>query len=493
MKHIILSLLLAALGCLTASADYLTVCGETVDIATNITSAGIAANRLKRGTITYYPATNVLEFDNVATNDRPDAYAGVISASLDGLTIRFKGTNDFVGNDYFISSFASFKIVGDSYSASVVNFTRGDTKYGQPSVYTVSNDRAVNLDIENVTLNITDNIKDYGIIGNTGSNWYAAKLSVKSSRMRLTELEDCKNSVINGFTTATFTSCSPANGDISYNTSKQALCYSDGDVVTDFELTPAYVAVNTIPITSANSAEGAVTAGVSYDADSKTLTLNNVNRSSGLMVRTNIDGLRIRLVGDNKIKHSYSSNSSFVVAEEGCRVVIDGENSGTLTIEHGAQGSYPMFNMYPNSTVEIRDVPAINITCGHVVMHGNINNGYTAGLIINHSAGKFTTTSVRFSNVVEEIAELRLVNAEIVTGSNASNKPYSSGGKVMEFRATDGSKFDVNSDGRVDVGDVNAVLAAILAGETSSKYNVNGDAGVDVGDVNAILEAILAQ
>ena len=54
-----------------------------------------------------------------------------------------------------------------------------------------------------------------------------------------------------------------------------------------------------------------------------------------------------------------------------------------------------------------------------------------------------------------------------------------------------GNKFDVNNDGSVDVGDVNAVLAAILAAGNDAKFNVNGDTAVDVGDVNAILDYIL--
>ena len=53
--------------------------------------------------------------------------------------------------------------------------------------------------------------------------------------------------------------------------------------------------------------------------------------------------------------------------------------------------------------------------------------------------------------------------------------------------------FDVNNDDTVDVGDVNAVLEAILAGDKDDKFNVNGDTGVDVGDVNAILEHILTK
>ena len=64
--------------------------------------------------------------------------------------------------------------------------------------------------------------------------------------------------------------------------------------------------------------------------------------------------------------------------------------------------------------------------------------------------------------------------------------------------AGDGSaptnRYDVNHDGAVDVGDVNTVLADILAtGGTTLEYDVNGDGKVDVGDVNSILDAILGQ
>ncbi len=60
-------------------------------------------------------------------------------------------------------------------------------------------------------------------------------------------------------------------------------------------------------------------------------------------------------------------------------------------------------------------------------------------------------------------------------------------------KAGEGNKFDVNGDNKVDVGDVNAILEAILAGNNEAKFDVNGDTTVDVGDVNAVLEAILAQ
>ncbi len=188
--------------------------------------------------------------------------------------------------------------------------------------------------------------------------------------------------------------------------------------------------VNGTQVTSQNR-DGGIVTGVSYSPATNTITLNNVNRTSGLMIRAGISGLLVKLVGDNSIKHSASSNSSFLRADEGVNVTIDGGGSGTLTIEHGTQGSYPMFNMYANSSVTIKDVPKINITCGHLVMSGNINNSNTARLIINNSTGKFVTTSTRFSSVLLDIAELQLINAEVVTGRAATAKPYSSGNRTF--------------------------------------------------------------
>ena len=64
--------------------------------------------------------------------------------------------------------------------------------------------------------------------------------------------------------------------------------------------------------------------------------------------------------------------------------------------------------------------------------------------------------------------------------------------KLNEAGGDPGNKYDVNKDGKVDVGDVNTVLGDILAtGGKTIAYDVNGDGKVDVGDVNSILAAIL--
>lgn len=51
---------------------------------------------------------------------------------------------------------------------------------------------------------------------------------------------------------------------------------------------------------------------------------------------------------------------------------------------------------------------------------------------------------------------------------------------------------DVNSDGNVDVGDVNTILTAILNNDNTPQFDVNNDNNVDVGDVNTVLAIILS-
>ena len=64
---------------------------------------------------------------------------------------------------------------------------------------------------------------------------------------------------------------------------------------------------------------------------------------------------------------------------------------------------------------------------------------------------------------------------------------------AVQGKVASADPCDVNEDGKVDVGDVNAVLEAILAGSKDAKFDVNNDTKVDVGDVNTILDAILNQ
>ena len=49
---------------------------------------------------------------------------------------------------------------------------------------------------------------------------------------------------------------------------------------------------------------------------------------------------------------------------------------------------------------------------------------------------------------------------------------------------------DVNLDGEVNIGDLNAVIDMILSGLADAKGDVNGDGEVNIADVNAIIALI---
>ena len=52
---------------------------------------------------------------------------------------------------------------------------------------------------------------------------------------------------------------------------------------------------------------------------------------------------------------------------------------------------------------------------------------------------------------------------------------------------------DVNGDGDVNIGDINALISIILGGEdnTEGRSDVNGDGDVNIGDINAVIAIIL--
>ena len=56
-----------------------------------------------------------------------------------------------------------------------------------------------------------------------------------------------------------------------------------------------------------------------------------------------------------------------------------------------------------------------------------------------------------------------------------------------------GLRGDVNSDGEVNIADINAVIAAILSGQGSfeERADVNGDGEANIADVNVVIDIIL--
>ena len=52
--------------------------------------------------------------------------------------------------------------------------------------------------------------------------------------------------------------------------------------------------------------------------------------------------------------------------------------------------------------------------------------------------------------------------------------------------------YDVNSDGEVNISDVNVVINLIISPDGSTMGDVNGDGEVNLADVNALIDKILS-
>ena len=53
-------------------------------------------------------------------------------------------------------------------------------------------------------------------------------------------------------------------------------------------------------------------------------------------------------------------------------------------------------------------------------------------------------------------------------------------------------KGDVNSDGEVNVADINAVIDMVLSSRFDTKGDVNGDGEINIADINAVIDLILS-
>lgn len=62
---------------------------------------------------------------------------------------------------------------------------------------------------------------------------------------------------------------------------------------------------------------------------------------------------------------------------------------------------------------------------------------------------------------------------------------------LSSVNATAAIKGDVNGDGEVNIGDLNAVISAILNNKYSASLDLNGDDEVNIADVNAVIAIIL--
>ena len=63
---------------------------------------------------------------------------------------------------------------------------------------------------------------------------------------------------------------------------------------------------------------------------------------------------------------------------------------------------------------------------------------------------------------------------------------------VFKMAAAPGAGYDVNGDGEVNIGDINAVINAIFDATEDSAADVNVDGEVNIADINTLIDVILS-
>ncbi len=256
---------------------------------------------------------------------------------------------------------------------------------------------------------------------------------------------------------------------------------------------PEYVLkIAGVTVTSSNAGKGSIVAGVSvafYDTF-VTISMDNVNYTDNYktFIESSYPLTGILLTGTNKVVAA-----QFLKATGG-NVFLNGNDEATLAT---TASNYVTVDANIRLIANGQDQTCLifgmkNITSNGVARAFMGTSGYTT-LSLNTSTGEFKSTNYS-SNVISGIKKLELYETELTNCTYSSTATQYGNNGSVKFRntAAAANKYDVNADGKVDVGDVNAVLASILAGGKDSKYDVNGDGKVDVGDVNAILAEILS-
>ncbi|HHT23278.1 MAG TPA: hypothetical protein GXZ87_08225 [Bacteroidales bacterium] len=268
------------------------------------------------GTVSYNPDTQILLLDNATIN------SGIIS-EIDELIIELTGISKIIANNDGILSYKPFTIQGRGTLN--VNSNTGVAIWAN----------GTSLTVKNCILNLVG--ATYGIFGDNAG---LATLTIDNADVSaLSHVIDEGRGAIVGFNAINTTDCNiiEPSGAV-FNPDKKAICYADGTIVSG-KYNPVKIAATSYnlwiggtQVTNNNKADftAGVTQGtVSYNSDTKTLTLTNATidattgNNKGIL--SAIDELTIELVGNNTVK---SGNNTGIYLENPATI----SGSGTLNV-----------------------------------------------------------------------------------------------------------------------------------------------------------------
>ena len=310
------------------------------------------------GTVKYDPDSKTLTLEGAKLNVDVEENIYCIWSKIDGLTIKVSGTNELNAKDAAIVVYAPATITG------------GGTLNAKSEGYAAIYAGGTNLTIKDCIVNVKGN---YGIAGDDGSN---EKLLISNATVTA---EGEKYGSICDFKEITLEDCAitqPAGA--TFDESKHAIVLNGEKVTSEVKIEPiTYYALEICgtQVTSDNCGDLSVIEGVGgtvkYEPESKTLTLENATIKntkkeyySSLGLYNAIDGLAIRLIGNNTISVEYNSG---IVNRDGNALTLTG--NGKLTVKSLAETSrYSIFN---EGTITVR-----NCTLEASGWVGGLNRGY---------------------------------------------------------------------------------------------------------------------
>ena len=331
----------------------LKICGTQV---TSGNCGDLSAIDGVEGTVSYDPDNKTLTLEGAKLN--VEGEVDCIESSIDGLTIKVSGTNELNAGDWTAITIDA-----------PTTITGGGTLNAESEKNVAIYAWDTNLTIKDCIVNAKGN---WGITGDEGST---ETLLISNATVTA---EGEKGSICD-FKEITLEDCAitqPAGA--TFDESKHAIVLNGEKVTSEVKIEPiTYYALEICgtQVTSDNCGDLSVIDGVEgtvkYEPESKTLTLENATikntkkeNYSSLGLYNAIDGLAIRLIGNNTISVEYNSG---IVNRDGNALTLTG--NGKLTVKSLAETSrYSIFN---EGTITVR-----NCTLEASGWVGGLTSGY---------------------------------------------------------------------------------------------------------------------
>ena len=103
-----------------------------------------------------------------------------------------------------------------------------------------------------------------------------------------------------------------------------------------------------------------------------------------------------------------------------------------------------------------------------------------------NSRGRVQNADLTGKKIVNVVDGLGMPGDMVI--SNSIKAPTAAKTTTPKSTTPAANKYDINSDGTVDIKDSEMLTLLIAAGETNAKYDVNGDGEVNINDVTAIIK-----